>query len=122
MVNFTVGPFLFGQNNLTTIENTDMAIHTELFNDPDNEDNVIIKRTERFDGLTDTLKAMSNEGIHGHADMRLMGVFPGVLIEHYCTTRGITWAEFFDKEDRRHVNALLNDPDLAYFRVAPGRV
>ncbi|WP_250439877.1 hypothetical protein [Caballeronia sp. AZ1_KS37] len=98
-----------------------MAIVTEVFSDPDN-DRTIIKRTENFDGLTDTLKAMSTEGIHGHLDMRLMGVIPGILIEHYCTTRNITWAEFFNKDDRRHVNAILNDPDFAYFRVAPGRM
>ena len=45
---------------------------------------------------------------------------PMVAIESYCNVNGITLQEWFN--DRKHVRAMLNDPDLRDFRIWPGRV
>lgn len=43
---------------------------------------------------------------------------PGILIEQYCLLKGISWAEFWSSgENKKHIKALLMDPDLAYFRL-----
>lgn len=84
------------------------------------DDSLVIERTERFDGLLDTCKAMHNEGLHGSPDMPLYAHVPGILIEDYCNRNGVTFADFM--RDQAHVKRFLNDPALAHFRIAPGRV
>lgn len=92
---------------------------TEYLSDPD-QDRTIIVHTEDFTGLLDHNQRLQNEGIHGSKDMRHVANVPGIVIEHYCYTTGVSWAEFF--QEPKHIKALLNDPAWAYLRVAPGKV
>jgi hypothetical protein len=45
--------------------------------------------------------------------------FPFVVVETYCNSVGITFAEFMRNED--HIARMLNDPDLSGFRIHEGR-
>jgi hypothetical protein len=83
-------------------------------------DDLLIERTERFDGLLDTCKAMHNEGLHGDSDMPLYAAVPGILIEDYCQRNGVTFRDFMT--DQAHVKRFLNDPALSHFRIKPGVV
>ncbi|NGM79707.1 hypothetical protein [Burkholderia multivorans] len=94
-------------------------IETRVHIDPD-RDQTIVERVGHFDGLLDLTAAMRNEGFHGSSEMRHVAEIPGVIIESYCNTHGITFQEFMG--DPKHIKAICNDPDLSYFRVAPGRV
>jgi hypothetical protein len=96
-----------------------MTTKTEFIADPDS-DRTIIAHTENFDGLIDHNKALQNEGHHGTKDMKHVANIPGIVIEQYCFMRGVSWAEFW--ADNKHIKTILNDPDMAYFRVAPGKV
>lgn len=93
---------------------------TEFITDPDNEEQVVAVHNMQFDGLVDLVGQMRNEGIHGSKEMRLVAVFPPGLPEKCCQMWGISWAEFWS--DKKWIKRMLNDPDLAAFRVAPGRV
>jgi hypothetical protein len=43
---------------------------------------------------------------------------PDILIEQYCLLKGISWQEFWSSgENKKHIKALLMDPDLAAFRL-----
>jgi hypothetical protein len=92
---------------------------TEFIANPDKDETVVV-HTERFDGLVDMVKALSNEGFHGTKEMRHVAEIPGIIIEQYCFQTGVSWAEFF--ADPKHIKAICNDPAFAYLRVAPGRV
>lgn len=96
-----------------------MTSWNEVFANPD-RDETIVAHTERFDGLLDVVGALRNEGGHGTKEMRLMALLPGIVIEQYCYINQVQWSEFF--ADSKHIKRLCNDPDMAYFRVAPGRV
>lgn len=93
---------------------------TEFIVNPDNENEVITVHNMRFDGLLDLAKSMANEGIHGSKEMKLVALFPPGLPEKCCSMWSITWAEFWS--DPKWIKRMLNDPDLAGFRVAPGRI
>lgn len=92
---------------------------TEFIANPDKDETVIV-HTETFDGLVDITKAMANEGLHGSKEMRHVANIPGIIIEQYCFTHGVSWAEFWT--DNKHIKAICNDPAFAYLRVAPGEV
>jgi hypothetical protein len=92
---------------------------TEFISNPD-KDETVIAHTVNFDGLIDRNKALANEGFHGSKEMRHVAEIPGIVIEQYCFTRGVSWAEFW--ADQKHIKAILNDSDMAYFRIAPGKV
>lgn len=96
-----------------------MTSWNEYLSNPD-KDETVIAHTERFDGLIDVVGALRNEGHHGDREMRLMAVMPGIVLEQYCYMNGVQWGELF--QDPKHVKRICNDPDLAYFRVAPGVV
>lgn len=91
----------------------------KVFSDPD-QDRTIVAHTERFDGLLDHVAELRNSGQHGSKEMRHVAEIPGIMIEDYCYKKGISFPEFF--AEQKHMKALLNDPTLAYFRVAPGQV
>lgn len=93
---------------------------TDFFVNPDNEDEIVHVHNMQFDGLVDLAKDMSNAGLHGSKEMRLVALIPAGLPEMCCQQWGISWAEFWS--DQKWIKKMLNDPDLAAFRVAPGRV
>lgn len=94
-------------------------VTTEFISNPD-KDETVIKHTSDFGNMLDVVTAMRNEGLHGSDDMKLMALVPGIVIEQYCFVNKVTWDEFF--RDPKHIKALCNDPDNAYWRVAPGVV
>lgn len=91
---------------------------TEFHADAEGE-KVVAVHTSRFDGLVDLAKSMSNEGLHGSKEMKLVAIVPPHLPELCCQTWGITWAEFWS--DQKWIKKMLNDPMFADFRVAPGQ-
>ena len=65
-------------------------------------------------------RSLHNVGAHGSSDMKHAASLPMVVIEQYCNRQGITFDEFM--REKKHVRAMLNDPDLKGFRIWPGRV
>lgn len=109
----------FAPSNVVTADTGAYLSRTEFVQNPDADETVAIHQM-RFDGLVDLAQSMSNEGIHGSKDMKLVALFPPGLPEHCCNVWGITWAEFWS--DQKWIKKMLNDPMFANFRVAPGRV
>lgn len=70
--------------------------------------------------VAEVCKGLQNSGITGDKEMRHLAEFPGFIIEQYCNLNGITWAEWM--QNPVHARRMLNDPDLAHFRVHAGRV
>lgn len=109
----------FAPSNVVNADAGAYLSRTSFIDNPE-KDEVVIVHDMRFDGLVDLAKSMSNEGIHGSKDMKLVALFPPGLPEHCCSVWGITWAEFWS--DQKWIKRMLNDPIFADFRVAPGRV
>jgi hypothetical protein len=42
-------------------------------------------------------------------------------IQQWCDRAGVTWAQFFQRQDTR-TKRFINDPDNAAFRVHTGRI
>lgn len=101
-----------------------MLSTTQFLDNPDRPDEFVVAHTARFDGLVDLVGKMRNEGIElmggPGKEMRHVAEIPGIVVEQYCFQNGVSWAEFW--ADDKHIKRMCNDPDLAYFRVAPGRV
>jgi hypothetical protein len=83
------------------------------------DDKIVIRHDTRFDHLVDLAKSMSNEGLHGSHEMRLVGLYPPHMPEVCCNAWGITWEEFWS--DPKWIKKMLNDPMFADFRIAPGQ-
>lgn len=66
-------------------------------------------------GVADACKFLQSNGITGNKEMRHLAEFPGYLIEAYCNQKGITWDEWM--QNPVHARIMMNDPDLAHFRV-----
>jgi hypothetical protein len=94
---------------------------TEFITNPD-KDETVVTHTERFDGLLELNAEMRNTGQYFDDPNygKHVANIPGIIIEGYCLRNGVSWAEFF--ADQKHIKAILNDPQFAYFRVAPGKV
>lgn len=110
----------FAPTNVVSADVGAYLSRTSFIESADDSDSLIIRHDMQFDGLVDLAKSMSNEGIHGSHEMKLVALFPPGLPEKCCEQWGISWAEFWS--DPKWIKRMLNDPDLAYFRVAPGRV
>lgn len=82
--------------------------------------NLITGTVQDCDAILDHAKALHREGHHGSSEMKHAAKLPFVAIEQYCNRLGITFEEFM--RERKHVRAMLNDPDLSGFRIWPGRV
>lgn len=66
--------------------------------------------------LTDIAKLRDNHvegGEYYHA-----GRIPAVVIEEYCTRKGMSFAEFM----RTGYKSMLNDPDYSKLRIWEGRI
>lgn len=87
----------------------------------ENSDGLVIERKQT--GIADHIdycQARANEGFHGAKDFQLKASIPSILVEHYCQQKGITLREFMG--NREHIRAVVNDPSLSLFRIAPGRM
>ena len=88
----------------------------------ENSEGLVVERKQV--GIADHIdycQARQNEGFHGpSSDFKLKASIPAILVEHYCQQHGITIKEFLGNQE--HIRRMVNDPDLAYFRIAPGRM
>lgn len=85
------------------------------------DDKLVIQRGQA--GIADHIdycKARANEGFHGLSDFKLKASLPAVVVEHYLNVNRITLREFFSNKE--HIKRMVNDPALADFRIAPGRM
>lgn len=70
--------------------------------------------------VADTCQHLSNEGFTGTKDERVLAHVPDIVIEKWCTDHGVTFAELMGSHAL--TKRMLEDPDLAAFRVWKGRV
>ena len=81
---------------------------------------VVVQSLQYVADHVDYCKARANEGHHGFSDFKLKASIPVTVVEAYCTHNRITLREFF--RNKEHVKRVVNDPALADFRIAPGRM
>lgn len=86
----------------------------------DDNGNVIHEIKQDVEPLLEMCSNLRSVGAVGSSEMRLAARFPDVAVRGYCNQKGITLEEF--NADRKHIRAMLNDPDLSKFRVWQGRV
>lgn len=82
--------------------------------------NLITGTVQDCTPILERTQAMNREGHHGSSDMKLAASLPMVVVERYCNNNGITFEQFM--QGREHIKRMLNDPDLSYFRIWPGKV
>lgn len=85
-------------------------------------DEIAVERRGDAKGVAELTKKMHNEGWGStpSGDMKYAASIPDVIIEKYCNDHQITFEELMSNPD--HARRMLNDPDLAAFRVWKGRV
>lgn len=84
---------------------------------------VTLRRVQDVEPILEDVKRRQSLGCtaskgpdnHWHA-----ASFPAVVVERYCNTAGVTFAQFM--EDDTHVKRMLRDPALSGFRVHTGRI
>lgn len=84
---------------------------------PDEDGNVTVELAQDVEPILDYAKerAASGAGRSPSNEMHELAHFPSVLVERYCRERGVSFYEFMANPE--HVQAMLADPALAYFRV-----
>ena len=70
--------------------------------------------------VADHCKARQNEGHTGGKDMPALAEFPAAIVEQYCNTNGVTFAEWM--QNPVHTRRMLNDPALSAFRIDTRKV
>jgi hypothetical protein len=83
-------------------------------------DTTIFESVQDCSAILANARAMHNEGLHGSSETKFAARIPLVVVERFCNTKGITFAEFVGNQ--AHRKAILNDPDLAGFRIWKGKV
>lgn len=83
-------------------------------------DDLIEHRTVDVEPVIEANKSLRSAGAVGGGDIRHAASVPGIVIEQYCKTHGISFSEFVG--DPVHIRRMLNDPDLSGFRIWQGRV
>ncbi|MDE2102839.1 MAG: hypothetical protein KGL39_36685 [Patescibacteria group bacterium] len=84
------------------------------------EGKLVIANSQDCTAILEDATARRNEGLHGSSEMRHAANFPMVLVQKYMNEHGIDFREFMT--DKKHVKAMLSDPDLAGFRIWEGKV
>jgi hypothetical protein len=79
---------------------------------------LVVQNTEQAKPYADRAHALSD--LKQDPEMKLAGYYPMVMIEKYLNDHNITMHEFL--KDPEHARRMLNDPDLAAFRVWKGKV
>lgn len=93
---------------------------TTTYHDAGDGNLVIANGETGIQAHVDHLKALSNEGHAQHKGFTLVGSIPASIVNAYCSTNKITFQEFRHNPD--HKKRILNDPNLADFRVWKGTV
>jgi len=81
---------------------------------------LVIERVQDCEPILKACKEKNNHRINQGKDIKLAASIPSVLVEKYINDKGITFSEFINNQ--AHIRTILNDPDLAYFRIWQGRV
>lgn len=81
---------------------------------------VTFERVQDCTPILEHTRALNKEGHHGSGEMRHAASLPAVLVEKYCNMHNIEFSEFIG--NKAHVRAMCNDPDLAGFRIWPGKL
>lgn len=84
------------------------------------DDSIVVQRMQLVGDHVDYCKARANEGLHGFPDFKLKASIPAVVVDHYCYVNGITLREFLG--NREHIKRIVNDPNFADLRIAPGKM
>lgn len=87
---------------------------------PQSDGTIVVQRQQFVADHVDYCRARANEGMHGFPDFKLKASIPVTVIEAYCRINGITLREW--QQNKEHVKRMVNDPALADFRIAPGRM
>lgn len=93
------------------------CVKTEYFAD---DENITVNRVQDCEPILDLTSSLRSIGDVGSSEMRHCASFPPVIVERYCNLNGITFHEWMNNPV--HVERMLADPDLKYFRVWEGRV
>lgn len=91
---------------------------------PDNKEQLIATTTGDASILLDAVAEIRNTYDPAKLpdkDMRPLMYITGDIINHWCVTNKITWEIFHGPDHKKYLKQLINDPDMAYFRVAPGK-
>lgn len=83
-------------------------------------DDLIERKSEDVEPLLERLKGLRNAGDVGSSEMKHAASFPASVVEAYKAQYGVSHHEFM--ANPVHIRRMLNDPELAGFRVWSGRV
>jgi hypothetical protein len=83
-------------------------------------DDLHVNRVQDCEPVLDLTSSLRAAGAFGSSEMRHCATIPAVVIEQYCNTHQISFQEWMSNPV--HVERMLADPDLKYFRVWGGRV
>lgn len=97
---------------------TPQTVSTSYVEDADGSAHIV--RGQLVGPIVDVCKELHNSGLHGSKEARHVASVPSVVVEHYCTVRGIDLREFIRNPE--HQRQLLNSPEFSDFRIAPGRI
>jgi hypothetical protein len=84
------------------------------------DDRIIVTRSQNVGAIVDRAKALSNEGFHGRPDARVVASIPPVVIEHFLNVQGKTMRDWLNDPGLR--KKFLNDPDYADLRIWKGKL
>lgn len=96
------------------------GMQTVVHSHNDNSGDITFETRQDVQPILENAKAMHNEGFHGSSEMKLAARLPMAAIDRYCAQHGISFREW--SVDKKHIRAMLNDPDLKGFRIWPGKV
>lgn len=92
-----------------------MYRHREFVVDGDGIRDLLFVETDHLKAIADVCKGRQNSGVKGSKDMPHLAEYPAELVEKYCVVNGITLSEWM--QNPVHVQRMLQDPDLAHFRI-----
>ena len=83
-------------------------------------DRLIIANSQDCTAIAEYAKAQHNAGFHGSSEVKHAGRIPLVIVEAYCNTNGVSFADVMT--DRVHMKRIVEDPANAAFRIWKGRL
>lgn len=77
-------------------------------------------RVDDLQAVAEHCRHLREHSDAAQGEVRLLAQIPAFLVERYINDAGIDFREFMTNP--QHAQRMLNDPALAAFRVAQGRV
>lgn len=93
------------------------------FSEPDEEGGLLIHSVQDVEPILEANKALQvsgHDGYSGERERRRVATIPAIVRQHFLTTEG--WDPWQPQRYPEKMAQLLNDPDWAWLRTAPGRV